>query len=74
MIWVNISRLGTSAEVGKHLREQAKVAVSLGKNYGLYGEGYLRLNIAILDETKFNDALKRIQLALTELAKEKGIF
>jgi aspartate/methionine/tyrosine aminotransferase len=73
LIWVNISALGTSIEVAAYLREYAKVAVSTGSNYGKYGEGYLRFNIALLDEDKFNRALEQIVLTLTDLAKKRGI-
>ena len=73
LIWLNISQLGTSAEIGKYMREQAKVAVSIGSNYGKHGEGYVRLNIAILDEIKFNHSLSQITLALTQLAAKQGI-
>jgi aspartate/methionine/tyrosine aminotransferase len=73
LIWINISQLGTSDEIAKLLREKAKVAVTSGSRYGEHGEGGLRLNIAQLDEKKFNDVLKQISLTLTEHARTKGI-
>jgi aspartate/methionine/tyrosine aminotransferase len=73
LIWINISQLGTSDEVASHLREKARVAVTTGSRYGKYGEGYLRLNIAQLDETKFKHVLEQITICLTELASIKGI-
>ncbi len=74
LIWVNISQLGTSTEIAKLLREHAKVAATTGSNYGKYGEGSLRFNIAQLDETKFKEVLEKISVTLTECAREKGIL
>ncbi len=68
LIWVNVSQLGSSKEIAQLLREQARVAVTPGSHYGLYGEGSLRFNIAQLDEEKFKQVLDRISMTLEKRA------
>lgn len=74
MSWVNISKLGTSSEVYQYIIKEANVIVNEGTPYGKQGEGYLRIiHGAYKDENKLMDALNRVKIALTKLAKEKGI-
>lgn len=74
MSWVNISKLGTSSEVYQYIIKEANVIVNEGTPYGKQGEGYLRvIHGAYKDETKLMEALNRVKIALTKLAKEKGI-
>lgn len=74
MSWVNISKLGTSSEVYQYIIKEANVIVNEGTPYGKQGEGYLRvIHGAYKDENKLMEALNRIKIALTKLAKEKGI-
>jgi len=72
--WLNISKLGTSAEVAAFILNEAKVLVNEGTPYGKYGEGYIRIvHGCFKDEEKARDAYIRIKEALTKLAKLKGI-
>lgn len=74
MSWVNISKLGTSSEVYQYIIKEANVIVNEGTPYGKQGEGYLRvIHGAYKDEDKLMEALNRVKVALTKLAKEKGI-
>ncbi|OQB23853.1 MAG: LL-diaminopimelate aminotransferase [Firmicutes bacterium ADurb.Bin182] len=72
--WLNISRLGTSAEIVSYLIREAKVVVNEGTPYGAQGEGYIRIvHGCFKDEKRAVNAYVRIKEALTKLAKEKGI-
>ncbi|WP_041272771.1 pyridoxal phosphate-dependent aminotransferase [Desulfitobacterium hafniense] len=72
--WVNISKLGTSAEISKYIIEHANVVVNEGTPYGASGEGYLRVvHGCYKDDNVLYDALARIKKALTKLAEEKGV-
>lgn len=72
--WLNISRLGTSAEVVAYILNHAKVVVNEGTPYGLEGEGYIRIvHGCFKEETRALDAYHRIHNALSKLAAEKGI-
>ena len=72
--WVDISRLGTSAEIVDYLVREARVAVNDGCGYGYGGEGYIRvIHGSLLDETKLLDALERMRAALSRRAAERGL-
>ena len=74
LAWLNVSRLGTSAEVTAYLLEHANVLVNSGAQYGEQGEGYIRVVFACFaDEARAADAYDRIGRALGQLAGEKGI-
>ena len=76
MAWVNVSALGTGAEVTRFLAEDAKVKVSPGGQYGNtgQGEGYLRIVLGVLkNQASFEDALGRIASSLGKLSKQKGL-
>ena len=64
--WLNISRLGTSAEVVAYLIKEAKVVVNEGPPYGREGEGYIRIvHACFKDEDRALDAYRRIHKALS---------
>ena len=72
--WLNVSRLGTSAEVADYIKEHANIMVNQGTPYGAQGEGHIRIVTACYADDE--DAARRfrdIQKALTELARQKGI-
>ncbi len=73
--WLNISQLGTSEEVATYILKEAKILVNEGTPYGKQGEGYIRIVSTCFykDEDAIN-AFNRIKVALTKLAKEKGII
>lgn len=74
MSWVNISRLGTSADVNAYIIKEANVVFNEGTPYGSQGEGYLRvIHGAYKDEDKLREALERVKTVLVKLAAEKGI-
>jgi aspartate/methionine/tyrosine aminotransferase len=73
--WLDVSRLGSGAEVAAYLMAHAKVMVNDGAQYGKHGEGHIRIVTACF--AKDEDAAVRFQWirdALTSLAKEKGII
>lgn len=74
MLWINISRLGTSTEVTNYLIREAKVNVNDGKFYGSQGEGYIRVVAGCFweDQDCFA-ALDRMADAFRRLAEQKGI-
>ena len=72
--WLNVSRLGTGAEVAAYLMEHARVMVNDGAQYGEHGKDHIRIVTACF--AKDEDAAERfwwIREALIALAKEKGI-
>lgn len=72
--WVNVSQLGSSAEVAEYILKNAGIAVNAGCDYGSQGEGYIRIvHGCFADDAKLFDALDRICAALCKLANEKGI-
>ena len=72
--WVNVSRLGSSAEVSQYILKNANVFVNEGTPYGLGGEGHLRIvHGCYRSEDVVDQALGRIKTALTRLAAEKNI-
>ena len=63
--WVDISQLGSAADVARHLQVHARVLVNEGDAYGPGGEGHLRIvHGAIADRRDFTDAVDRIRAAL----------
>ncbi|HEX2946318.1 MAG TPA: pyridoxal phosphate-dependent aminotransferase [Clostridia bacterium] len=75
LTWINIAKLGTSAEVAAFILKEAKVSVNEGTPYGQCGEGYLRIvHGCFRDEDRALQAYLRIKSALTKLASEKGII
>jgi len=73
--WVNISKLGTSAEVSKYILNNANVFVNEGTPYGLGGEGYLRIvHGCYRSEEVVDQALERIRSALLTLSKSVAVL
>lgn len=74
MLWVNISRLGTSDEIVKYLIEDANVIVNPGTEYGSNGEGYIRIIYGVFkDDYKIYAVLERVKESLKKLSLQKGI-
>ena len=72
--WLNVSALGTSAEVADYIRDHANIMVNQGTPYGAQGEGHIRIVTACFaDDEEAAGRFRDIKRALTELAKEKGI-
>jgi aspartate/methionine/tyrosine aminotransferase len=72
--WMNVSNLGTGAEIADYLLKEARVIVNDGAAYGeLGGKGHIRIVHGVfMDEKKALNAFHRIGDALTRLANEKG--
>ena len=72
--WIDVSKLGTSAQVAAYLLEHAHISVNEGTPYGEQGEGYLRIVHACFakDEDAI-EALNRLKDCLIQLGKEKGL-
>ena len=65
LCWVDVSKLGTSSEIVSYLVKEAKVSVNDGINYGIGGEGHLRIVLGVYrDNQKVYDALERMKEAL----------
>ena len=72
--WLDVSKLGTSAEVAAYLLEHAHISVNEGTPYGKQGEGYLRIVHACLaDDKQAEEAFLKIKETLIQLGKEKGL-
>ena len=72
--WLDVSRLGTDAEVADYLLQHARVSVNVGTPYGPEGAGHLRIVHGVLGaDDKLEDCLNRIAAALRQLAAEKGV-
>ena len=72
--WLDVSRLGTDAEVADWLLARCKIMVNCGSAYGAQGAGHLRVVSACF--ARDEDAAVRftaIRDALAELAQQKGI-
>ncbi len=73
--WLNVSRLGSGAEVAAYLMEHARVMVNDGAQYGTQGRDHIRIVTACF--AKDEDAAERfwwIREALIALARKKGIM
>lgn len=65
LCWVDVSRLGSSTEIVSYLLKEARVSVNDGINYGVGGEGHIRIVLGVYrDNQKVMDALGRIRDAL----------
>ncbi len=74
LAWIDVSQLGSSAEITDYLVREANVLVNPGSQYGEHGEGWIRLVFAVFaDEERAEDAFVRIAEALSRRAKERGI-
>lgn len=74
LLWINISRLGTSTEITRYLIEEAKVNVNDGKFYGNQGKGHIRLVAGCYWEDEDCYAImNRMADAFRKLASVKGI-
>ncbi|MCF0106383.1 MAG: pyridoxal phosphate-dependent aminotransferase [Holdemanella sp.] len=72
--WLDISALGTSAEVVAYIRDHANILVNEGTPYGKMGKGHIRIVTACFyDDEQSRIRLERIRDALTQMAKERGI-
>lgn len=72
--WINVKKLGTSAEIVNYLINEAKVNCNDGKFYGSQGDGYLRVIFAVYaDDKDCYAALDRMAAAFKKLAAERGI-
>jgi aspartate/methionine/tyrosine aminotransferase len=71
--WVDISALGSSVDVARHLRDSAGVLVNEGDAYGPGGEGHLRIvHGAFRDRERFAAAVERMRTALLELSESRA--
>lgn len=73
--WLNVSRLGTDADVADYLVKEAKVVVNEGSYYGrLGGPGHLRIvHGCFAEAARAGATYDRIRAALMKLARQRGI-
>jgi len=63
--WIDVSKIGNSSDIVSYLVKEAKVSLNDGINYGLGGEGHLRIVLGVYkDDEKVIAALNRIKKAL----------
>ena len=71
LCWVNVSELGKSSDIVSYLVKEAKVSVNDGINYGIGGEGHLRIVLGVYrDNQRVVDALLRIKEALEKYKQQ----
>ena len=63
LLWLDISAVGSSAEVARFLREKTGLFITAGTVYGRSGEGFLRMNIAC-PKALLNDGLERFSAGI----------
>lgn len=67
LLWVDVSRIGKSSDIVSYLVKEAAVSCNDGVNYGVGGEGHLRIVLGVYkDNQRVVDALERIKKALIE--------
>lgn len=72
--WLDVSELGTDAEVVAYLLEHANVLVNAGSAYGKQGEGHIRIvTSCFADDAKAAEVFIRMAKALRKLGEQKGI-
>ena len=72
--WVNVSRLGETAEIVSYLAAEAKVLVNDGQFYGDQGKGHLRVIYGVYaDRQKCFAAIDRLCEALARRASALGV-
>lgn len=65
LLWVDVSKIGKSSDIVSYLVKEAKVSCNDGLNYGLGGDGHLRIVLGVYrDNDKVITALERIKEAL----------
>jgi cystathionine beta-lyase len=62
-LWLDISAVGSSAEVARFLREKTGLFITAGTVYGRSGEGFLRMNIAC-PKMLLKDGLERFSAGI----------
>ena len=73
LCWVDVSALGSSADIVSYLVREARVSVNDGANYGPGGEGHLRIVLGVYrDDRKVVGALERIRDALINYRKTRN--
>ena len=72
--WVDVSALGSSAEITARCASEALVSLNDGSFYGSQGEGYLRLILACFwEDADCFAAVDRLAALFRKIAEEKGI-
>ncbi len=72
LCWVDVSQLGNSSDICAYLIQEARVALNDGVNYGVGGEGHLRIVLGVYEEdAKVIDALHRMADALKKYSSIK---
>lgn len=72
--WIDISKIGSSTDIVSYLIKEAKVSVNDGCNYGIGGDGHLRIVLGVYRDTqKVKDALLRIKHALIKWQEENHV-
>lgn len=72
LCWVDVSGVGSSAEIVPYLVKKARVSVNDGVNYGPGGKDHLRIVLGVYrDDQRVEAALYRIADALRNFSKEE---
>ena len=74
LLWLDVSALGSGAEVADHLVRSARVLVNDGAAYGPSGADHVRLVFGCYrSAAQLETVLTRVRAALLELAAERGL-
>ncbi|MBN8881455.1 MAG: aminotransferase class I/II-fold pyridoxal phosphate-dependent enzyme, partial [Salana multivorans] len=74
LLWLDVSALGSGAEVADHLVRNARVLVNDGAAYGPSGADHVRLVFGCYrSAAQLETVLTRVRAALLELAAERGL-
>jgi cystathionine beta-lyase len=63
LAWLDCRPLGLTDEPCEHFLEHARVALGRGPDFGIHGEGFVRLNFATTDEV-LTSVVERMASAL----------
>lgn len=72
--WLNISRLGTDGEVVQRLKEDARILVNPGSQYGFQGKGHIRIvTVCFREDEQAEECFGRIRRTLLKMAEERNL-
>ena len=67
-MWINIKKFNLSNDEFISLCKKYKLYISDGRNYGKYGDGFIRINVATNKET-----IKKLISIFNQIIKDKNL-
>lgn len=72
LCWLNVSKIDNSTDIVAYLVKEAKISVNDGVNYGLGGEGHIRIVLGVYkDNARVIAALERMKSALIKYQESR---